>query len=65
MSLRFSRPALVALLLAGFPLWVACGQEPGGASPAAKKSTPSWEVYFSPHGGCTEAVVKAREMGLI
>ncbi len=60
MSLRSSRPALVALLLAGFPLWLACGQESGGAPAlAAGKGGPAWEVYFSPSGGCTEAVVKA------
>jgi phosphatidylserine/phosphatidylglycerophosphate/cardiolipin synthase-like enzyme len=60
MSFRSSRPALVALLLVGLPLWVACGQDPGGApAQAAGKAAPTWEVYFSPSGGCTEAVVKA------
>jgi phosphatidylserine/phosphatidylglycerophosphate/cardiolipin synthase-like enzyme len=60
MTLRSSRPVLVVLLLAGFPLWLACGQDPGGAhAQAAGKAAPTWEVYFSPNGGCTEAVVKA------
>jgi phosphatidylserine/phosphatidylglycerophosphate/cardiolipin synthase-like enzyme len=60
MSFRSPRPALVALLLAGLPLWLACGQDPGGAhAQVAGKGAPTWEVYFSPNGGCTEAVVKA------
>jgi phosphatidylserine/phosphatidylglycerophosphate/cardiolipin synthase-like enzyme len=59
MILRSSR-LLPALLLIGFPLWMACGQEPGGApAQATGKGAPAWEVYFSPNGGCTEAVVKA------
>jgi phosphatidylserine/phosphatidylglycerophosphate/cardiolipin synthase-like enzyme len=59
MTIRSSRPGLLALLVA-FPLWMACGQEPGsGATQAPGKGAPTWEVYFSPKGGCTEAVVKA------
>lgn len=59
MSLRSSRLALLALVV-GFPLWMACGQEPGAIhAQAAGKGSPSWEVYFSPKGGCTEAVVAA------
>src|SRR5258706_16170197 len=55
-----SRPALVVFLLAGLPLWLACGQDPGGAhAQVAGKGAPTWQVYFSPKGGCTEAVVKA------
>jgi phosphatidylserine/phosphatidylglycerophosphate/cardiolipin synthase-like enzyme len=27
-------------------------------SPAFSQQQPSWSVYFSPHGGCTEAIVK-------
>ncbi len=59
MILRSSR-LLLPLLLVGFPLWLACGQEPGGApAQATAKGAPTWELYFSPKGGCTEAVVKA------
>ncbi len=28
-------------------------------SPFAQENKPSWEVYFSPHGGATEAIVKS------
>lgn len=59
MSVRSARLMLLALLV-GSPLWIACGQEPGAARPQGK-GTPSWEVYFSPKGGCTEAVVAALE----
>jgi phosphatidylserine/phosphatidylglycerophosphate/cardiolipin synthase-like enzyme len=59
MNLRLSQP-LLALLLVSFPLWMACGQEAGGApAKAAGKGASAWEVYFSPSGGCTEAAVKA------
>jgi phosphatidylserine/phosphatidylglycerophosphate/cardiolipin synthase-like enzyme len=59
MTLRSPRP-LLALLLVGCPLWMACGQEAGvGPAQAAGRGAPTWEVYFSPNGGCTEAVVKA------
>ena len=54
-----SRPGILALLVA-FPLWMACGQQSGGApAQATGKGAPTVEVYFSPKGGCTEAVVKA------
>ena len=25
---------------------------------ATQESSPSWEVYFSPHGGCTDAIIR-------
>jgi len=27
-------------------------------SPLAQDKPPSWPVYFSPHGGCTDAIIK-------
>src|SRR5271157_89772 len=27
-------------------------------SPFAQDKPPSWSVYFSPHGGCTDAIIK-------
>jgi hypothetical protein len=27
-------------------------------SPIAQEKQPTWEVYFSPKGGCTEAIIK-------
>jgi len=52
------RRALLAAVLA-FPL-LACDRWDMGPKPAAAPSTPgSWEVRFSPKGGCTEAVVDA------
>jgi len=27
-------------------------------SPLAQDKPPSWSVYFSPHGGCTDAIIK-------
>jgi len=60
MGFRFRRPARVSLLLVGLPLWTACGREPGGPlAPAPGGAAPAWEVYFSPSGGCTDAVVRA------
>jgi phosphatidylserine/phosphatidylglycerophosphate/cardiolipin synthase-like enzyme len=39
---------------------MACGESRTGSPPqAAGTATPAWEVYFSPKGGCTEAVVAA------
>jgi phosphatidylserine/phosphatidylglycerophosphate/cardiolipin synthase-like enzyme len=59
MSIGSLRHALLALLV-GIPLWMACGESRAGGTPqAAGKATPAWEVYFSPKGGCTEAVVAA------
>jgi phosphatidylserine/phosphatidylglycerophosphate/cardiolipin synthase-like enzyme len=28
------------------------------SSTIAKETPPNWQVYFSPHGGCTEAIVR-------
>jgi phosphatidylserine/phosphatidylglycerophosphate/cardiolipin synthase-like enzyme len=27
-------------------------------SPMAQDKPPAWSVYFSPHGGCTDAIIK-------
>ena len=27
-------------------------------SPMAQDKPPSWSVYFSPHGGCTDSIIK-------
>ena len=36
-----------------------CGVfSPGSTLPQGKPSTCNWEVYFSPHGGCTDAIIK-------
>jgi len=35
-----------------------CIFSPLPASPQEKPVTCNWEVYFSPHGGCTEAIIK-------
>src|SRR5438445_12580576 len=54
----------LVLILVLLSLSVACGQAAGGGSGTSAsqaKAPASWEVYFSPHGGCTEAVVKALE----
>jgi len=48
---------LLAVLLLTAP--VACEPPPPSAASTASKSLPSWEVSFSPRGGCTEAVVAA------
>jgi phosphatidylserine/phosphatidylglycerophosphate/cardiolipin synthase-like enzyme len=48
---------LLAVLLLAAP--VACEPPPPSAASTASKSLPSWEVSFSPRGGCTEAVVAA------
>jgi len=59
MSRRGSWHALLAVLV-GLPLWVACGQDPAGSSASSPgKAGSGWDVYFSPKGGCTEAVVAA------
>lgn len=57
-SISATRRALLAALLALF--LSGCARQKASSS-----QNPRWEVYFSPHGGCTEAVVreieKARE----
>ena len=48
----------LAFSLAALSLALAFG--PGSGRPAAAEpQAGSWSVYFSPHGGCTEAVVRA------
>jgi phosphatidylserine/phosphatidylglycerophosphate/cardiolipin synthase-like enzyme len=49
------------LVLVLLPVTIACGQAAGGSSGSQAKAQAGWEVYFSPHGGCTEAAVKALE----
>jgi phosphatidylserine/phosphatidylglycerophosphate/cardiolipin synthase-like enzyme len=39
--------AFLAIFFLMFPL-----------SPFAQEKLPSWEVYFSPHGGCTDTIIK-------
>jgi phosphatidylserine/phosphatidylglycerophosphate/cardiolipin synthase-like enzyme len=61
MNIRTSWQAMLALLV-GLPLWMGCGESrPGGTPQSSGKAAPNWEVYFSPKGGCTEAVVRALE----
>jgi phosphatidylserine/phosphatidylglycerophosphate/cardiolipin synthase-like enzyme len=55
---RGSAGILAGLLL---PVTIACGQAGGGSSGSQAKAPPGWEVFFSPHGGCTEAAVQALE----
>jgi phosphatidylserine/phosphatidylglycerophosphate/cardiolipin synthase-like enzyme len=54
MAIPWARVLVVAplayLLAAG-----SCG--PQGSAPAGTSKPPAWQVYFSPRGGCTEAVV--------
>jgi phosphatidylserine/phosphatidylglycerophosphate/cardiolipin synthase-like enzyme len=48
---------LLAVLLLTAP--AACEPPASASASAGPKSIPAWEVSFSPHGGCTEAVVAA------
>jgi len=50
-EMLFRRPVILAVLLAVSVQW-SC------AAPAADQPAPKIEVYFSPHGGCTDAIVK-------
>jgi hypothetical protein len=52
-AMRKSIFGILAILLAGAIL-AACA----GAPMAADQPTPQIAVYFSPHGGCTDAIVK-------
>ena len=64
MTGQMKKGASVLLVFALLSLSVACGQATGGgggAGASQAKALAGWEVYFSPHGGCTEAVVKALE----
>jgi phosphatidylserine/phosphatidylglycerophosphate/cardiolipin synthase-like enzyme len=45
--------ALLAILTFTF-----CIFSPLPASPQEKPVTCNWQVYFSPHGGCTEAIIR-------
>ena len=44
---RLLRTILLSIFLLTFPL-----------SPLAQDKPPAWSVYFSPHGGCTDAIIK-------
>jgi TonB family protein len=44
----------VALIILALVIWVLVF--PG--SPISQEKLPGWEVYFSPNGGCTEAIIK-------
>jgi phosphatidylserine/phosphatidylglycerophosphate/cardiolipin synthase-like enzyme len=58
-SLKIEKPTIAAMIRCSgllLLLLILCGCEPLSLS----NSTPAgWQVYFSPHGGCTEAVVAA------
>ncbi len=45
---------LLAILTSTF--WVLLS--PSNTFPEEKPSTCNWEVYFSPHGGCADAIIK-------
>jgi phosphatidylserine/phosphatidylglycerophosphate/cardiolipin synthase-like enzyme len=45
--MKIIRILLLAIFLLTFPL-----------SPMAQEKPPAWSVYFSPHGGCTDAIIK-------
>ena len=44
---RLLRTILLAIFLVISPI-----------SPMAQDKPPAWSVYFSPHGGCTDAIIK-------
>jgi hypothetical protein len=44
---RLLSTILLSIFLITFPL-----------SPLAQDKPPAWSVYFSPQGGCTEAIIK-------
>jgi phosphatidylserine/phosphatidylglycerophosphate/cardiolipin synthase-like enzyme len=57
--MRLPSPRLAAVALALFFAFPACGDRPGAGTATA--APPSIEVYFSPRGGATEAVVRELE----
>jgi phosphatidylserine/phosphatidylglycerophosphate/cardiolipin synthase-like enzyme len=48
----------ITALLAIFPVILLMVFSPSTTLPQEKPTTCNWEVYFSPHGGCTDAIIR-------
>lgn len=49
----------VWILIALFLVLAPMGCSPSYEAPRSAATTPKWSLYFSPHGGCTDAIVNA------
>jgi len=55
-SIRLLKKCTLLLTIFGITLWAAlCSC---ATVPAEKTAPLTWEVYFSPNGGCTDAIVR-------